>query len=228
MPDRLTGALSALAVTALLAAAPPPATAASALVGAVHTPAATTDPLAPLLAVVSLAAWGLAVWLLLVVGIAHAGHLPGAAGRIAAASLPRIAPVAVRRLLAPLLGITVGLAVVGAVPASAEPVPTPANSAAQPSPSALDWPTPSAALDWPAVPGMALPQPTATPATTAPVVVRPGDSLWAVAAHHLPAGATDAQIARAWPQWWSANRDAVGADPDLIHPGLSLIAPASH
>jgi nucleoid-associated protein YgaU len=46
-----------------------------------------------------------------------------------------------------------------------------------------------------------------------------------VAADHLPATATNAQIAQAWPRWWSANRAAVGADPDLIHPGLSLTPP---
>jgi nucleoid-associated protein YgaU len=58
------------------------------------------------------------------------------------------------------------------------------------------------------------------------VVVKPGDSLWAIAADHLPSPATDAQIARAWPRWWAANRDAVGAAPDLIHPGLRLRPPA--
>jgi nucleoid-associated protein YgaU len=56
--------------------------------------------------------------------------------------------------------------------------------------------------------------------------VRPGDSLWAIAAAHLGRHATDAEVAQAWPTWWAANRDAVGSDPGLIHPGLQLDPPA--
>jgi LysM repeat protein len=63
-------------------------------------------------------------------------------------------------------------------------------------------------------------------ATAAAVVVQPGDSLGGIAARHLPAAASDAQIAQAWPAWWSANRAAVGADPDVIHPGTRLTPPA--
>jgi nucleoid-associated protein YgaU len=59
------------------------------------------------------------------------------------------------------------------------------------------------------------------------LVVQPGDSLWAIAARHLGPAASEAQIAQAWPQWWSANRTVVGDDPDLIQPGTHL-APPSH
>jgi nucleoid-associated protein YgaU len=59
------------------------------------------------------------------------------------------------------------------------------------------------------------------------VVVRRGDTLWDVAARHLPAGATDAQIAVEWPRWYAANRDVVGPDPHLIRPGMRLVAPAA-
>jgi nucleoid-associated protein YgaU len=62
------------------------------------------------------------------------------------------------------------------------------------------------------------------------VVVQPGDTLWDLAEADLQArtGAApaDAQVASAWPSWWAANRDAVGADPDLLHPGTSLRRPA--
>ncbi|MFC8734560.1 LysM peptidoglycan-binding domain-containing protein [Luteimicrobium sp. NPDC057192] len=57
------------------------------------------------------------------------------------------------------------------------------------------------------------------------VTVRHGDTLWDIAAAHLGPHATDAEIARAWPRWYDANRDAVGADPDLLLPGTVLVAP---
>lgn len=57
------------------------------------------------------------------------------------------------------------------------------------------------------------------------VTVRPGDTLWDIAAAHLGPHATDAEIARAWPRWYDANRAAVGSDPDLLLPGTVLVAP---
>jgi len=59
----------------------------------------------------------------------------------------------------------------------------------------------------------------------AEVVVRRGDSLWAIAARHLGHDASDAEIARAWPAWFEANRRVVGDDPDLLRPGQVLRAP---
>lgn len=56
-------------------------------------------------------------------------------------------------------------------------------------------------------------------------VVKPGDSLWALAEAELGPNATDAEIAARWPQWYAANRPTVGADPNLIHPGQTLRAP---
>jgi nucleoid-associated protein YgaU len=56
-------------------------------------------------------------------------------------------------------------------------------------------------------------------------VVRPGDTLWGIAARHLGPRATDADIARDWPRWYAANRIAIGSNPALIHPGLVLHAP---
>lgn len=58
------------------------------------------------------------------------------------------------------------------------------------------------------------------------VTVAPGDTLWAIAARHLPAAADDAQIAAAWPVWYAANATRIGSDPDLIRPGLVLSVPA--
>lgn len=62
----------------------------------------------------------------------------------------------------------------------------------------------------------------APPATSYTVVA--GDSLWRIAAAHLPATAEVADIATAWPRWYEANRSTV-ADPDVIHPGQVLLAP---
>jgi nucleoid-associated protein YgaU len=58
------------------------------------------------------------------------------------------------------------------------------------------------------------------------VLVAPGDTLWSIAAAHLPPDASDADVAAAVQQWYSANREVVGADPDLIRPGQHLEAPA--
>ena len=57
--------------------------------------------------------------------------------------------------------------------------------------------------------------------------VKAGDTLWDIAAGHLPPSQRSAAtIHRYWPQVYRANRQVVGADPDLIHPGTYLgVAP---
>lgn len=57
------------------------------------------------------------------------------------------------------------------------------------------------------------------------VVVREGDSLWSIAAAHLPADASDAEIATAWHLIYERNRAAVGNDPDMLVPGQHLVLP---
>lgn len=59
-------------------------------------------------------------------------------------------------------------------------------------------------------------------------VVVAGDTLWDIAADHLPASADAADIAASWPDWYELNREVVGSDPDLIHPGQVLVAPDHH
>lgn len=58
--------------------------------------------------------------------------------------------------------------------------------------------------------------------TRAAYVVRPGDSLWSIARAHPAAGV---DVADRWRAIWRHNRDVVGADPDLIHPGQVLHLP---
>lgn len=54
------------------------------------------------------------------------------------------------------------------------------------------------------------------------VTVRTGDTLWAIAARHLPPDASVVRIAEEWPRWYRANAEVIGADPDLIRPGERL------
>lgn len=57
------------------------------------------------------------------------------------------------------------------------------------------------------------------------VVVAAGDSLWSLAVAHLPNGAATAAVDAHWRAIHAANRAAIGADPDLIRPGLRLQLP---
>ena len=68
----------------------------------------------------------------------------------------------------------------------------------------------------------ATPPPSGRPETR--VEVRPGDTLWSIAQHHLTPVASDADIETAWHAWYSANAAVIGTDPDLIQPG-QLFAP---
>lgn len=68
---------------------------------------------------------------------------------------------------------------------------------------------------------------TTTAQATNTVTVRPGDTLWQLAADALPADATTADIAVACHAWYSANRPIIGDDPDLLLPGQVLTAPTT-
>ncbi len=58
------------------------------------------------------------------------------------------------------------------------------------------------------------------------VMVRPGDSLWSIAARHLNPGASNSEISAAAHAWYSANRTRIGSDPNLILPHQQLTPPA--
>ena len=103
--------------------------------------------------------------------------------------------------------------------------PAPGSSAVLPS---VGWPTDpapgSTAVTAPGGRQGAPPRPHPR-GTTERVTVRPGDSLWSLAAHRLGRAGSPARIQAEWPRWYQANRQVVGEDPDLLRPGTSLRAP---
>lgn len=74
-----------------------------------------------------------------------------------------------------------------------------------------------------------LAKPGASTVASETVVVRPGDSLWRIAATVLERRsgrrASSAEVARFWPRIYAANREVVGPDPNLIRPGQRLVVP---
>ncbi|MEP7161965.1 MAG: LysM peptidoglycan-binding domain-containing protein [Dermatophilaceae bacterium] len=149
-------------------------------------------------------------WLLTVALTCGFARSPGPVGAIADRTARRIAPLALRRLLNVLLGSAIlapGLAAHGG---EQTPSVAPASVAHGTTPHAHDD---------------ALPDPGFGP-PAAPVVVRPGDTLWNLAEDRLPAPAQASDIAQAWPRWFAANRAELD-DPDLILPGQRLVPPAT-
>ncbi len=110
------------------------------------------------------------------------------------------------------------------VPSPAAPEPYPSTTAPRvaPSPAATGHGDVTPGRAAPPARAAALPVPEAPQST---VVVARGDTLWGIAARHLPPGAGDARIAAAWPAWYAANAATIGPDPGLIRPGQALVVP---
>jgi nucleoid-associated protein YgaU len=188
-----------------------------------------------------LTAGALLGWLAIGGVVAVAAMAPTAGGRTAARLAARMTPRLLRTLVAAAVGGTITFA--SASSALAAPPAPRATSAATSSPASRA--TSSPVLTQLPEPGWTPAVPPAPPTTRpadvslvsaaggppgsddAPVVVRRGDTLWAIAARHLPSGADPAQIAREWPRWHAANRAVIGADPDLLQPGQELTPPPS-
>jgi hypothetical protein len=209
-------AAEAAAVAVLLAVTPPTAVAAR----------APDADVSALLAALALAGgWLLVARLGLLAAAAVVALLPGAVGRGAAVVAVRLAPCLLRQAVV----VAVGAATV--LPAAAAPA-----LAAPPPPDlprldrVVSWLTPPAAVQrHPGRPAAAVPpRPTPDPdAGSAEVtVVASGDTLWAIAAAHLPSGHSAAEVARAWPRWYARNRAVIGPDPGLLRPGERLAPPA--
>jgi resuscitation-promoting factor RpfA len=199
---------------------------------------ASVGPDAAAIELGSAALWCLAVWLAVGLVGAVAGRLPGRCGRLCVRVSELALPAIVQRVLVGTAGLGVLLAPVAAGAHTASPTGGSANPIPAPS-----WP-----LNSPSTPPRAsLPglttrpdpahadPPTALPRTVRPktprdrsserVLVRPGDSLWLIAARRLGTAATEDAVATEWPRWYATNRAAIGDDPDLIHPGQVLHSP---
>jgi hypothetical protein len=103
---------------------------------------------------------------------------------------------------------------------AADPDPEPSDSPGAGQAPGSTAPAPGASAGTPAAAAEA------PAAQAADVVVAAGDSLWSIAASHLPAQPSDSDIAAAWPAWQSANPEAIGGNPNLIHPGQVLHPPS--
>ncbi|MGA8046163.1 MAG: LysM peptidoglycan-binding domain-containing protein [Dermatophilaceae bacterium] len=182
------------------------------------------------------------LWVSLGLALSVAAALPGRTA-VGDRLVDAVAPAAVRRWAALLLGVSI---LSGGVPGAAMAQSTIAvasagnGSPAAPVAPAPDWVpqiadgrAPAPAPGWTPTPVRALPPVTLTaPRTThvdqeiREVTVRRGDTLWDLAASHLSADATDAEVADEWHRWFQANRSVIGPDPDLILPGQVLQVPA--
>ena len=84
---------------------------------------------------------------------------------------------------------------------------------------------PVAVVDEDAAPGRAVVARPPGERTARTVRVVPGDTLWGLATADLPADATPAAVDERWRTIHAANREVIGADPDLILPGQQLRLP---
>lgn len=155
---------------------------------------------------VDLAGWtlrGCGLWaaLIAVAAVVEAGSR----GRVRATSWVA-APPALRRALLAGLGVLLAGAVPGPVFAAVSPGGARPDALA---PSA--GPTP---LPVPVRPGDGRPP--------SRVVVRHGDTLWALAACRLPDDAGQARVLAGVQRWYARNRAVIGPDPDLLLPGQRL------
>jgi hypothetical protein len=195
------------------------------------TPSATpADAIADVAAVLGLVAWG---WLLLGATLTIADGMLRRPGRRLA---PRVAPAAWRRLVLTAVGIGALSAPAAVAQASPGEPPQATTVGTQTDPG-----RPPGASVADAIRGLPLPdRPYGRLAAVATdggtrhdepsravgrVLVRSGDSLWAIAERRLGPQATNQAVAAEWQRWYATNRALIGPDPDLITPGMVLHAP---
>lgn len=166
-----------------------------------------TEAFAPLLADLCTAALAVCLgWLWLVTGALTATALRGRP------RLPRACPRVVGAVLLVACGLS-AVPVASAEPAGRPPTPDPSSGGSV----LAGLPVPDRQSGGPASVGPGRPRTR---------VVRPGDCLWTIAETTLPQRADDAAVVRRWQRIWRTNRDVLGPDPDLIHPGVRLRLPS--
>ncbi|GAB78357.1 LysM peptidoglycan-binding domain-containing protein [Austwickia chelonae] len=186
-------------------------------------PTANTSPAAAIQCFTAAITSGITGWLLCIHLACAATQIPGAVGATAHTLVERSTPATMRRLAALTLATTAWAPQAHASTPGPGPGPGPAGIVAT-APSthrstAVELPLPD--------PGLRPRHRTLDQAgRMKSVTVRPGDTLWQIAAHHLGDQATPAQIAVEWPRWLAANRTEL-TDPSSLRPGQTLIAPLS-
>ena len=196
-------------------------------------------------------AWAAYGWLLLAVAGTLLERLPGAVGRSAALATRVITSAGTRVLLRSALGVA-ATAPLTVAAAHATPTDLPhdhgaiAEAAAWDPRTGVERASTVPASDLQREPVRHSPSDRATSQLAVPdrptlgaetrytpvhrsgprtIVVRPGDSLWTIAARELGPHATRTTIDRRWPRWYAANADRIGPDPGLIRPGQHLLRP---
>jgi nucleoid-associated protein YgaU len=191
--------------------------------------------------VAAIVAWGLLTWLATWTAVVLVAAAVGGIGSGVHRGAVARTPGAARRLAAVLLGASLASIPLAAVPALAVDRPPVTVTRVEPTISVLPPPDrPSSPGGWtpdrPAAPrGTKQPAPVHLVSTlprarqTGPggVVVQRGDSLWDLAARHLGPTASAADVAAEWPRWYTANRQVIGPDPDLLLPGERLVPPGT-
>lgn len=221
------GALIACVTAVELALVSPAAAAASELRTLLRQPAGElSTALEDVATLTALLAW---TWLLLLVVATVLSALRGAQLPHPQGLARHLAPRAAQRAVLALLGLGTALATAGTASAAAYEAPQQLAAAGlrggvQTSSGA----NPLAGLPLPDRPSGTSPASSTTrdhhPDT---VVVRRGDTLWSIAASAIGDNPSTAAIARSWPDWYAANRAAIGNDPDFLLPGTVLEAPRS-
>lgn len=184
--------------------------------------------------VFALVAWLIVGWLVAVSVAGACSRLPGFAGRFSATVLAGVTPEVLARTLRLGVVAATGLGVAGPLSTTAALAATPSCADATEVPTLDRGPvtclSTSTATDPASVPASPASVASAPAAGPRAHVVRPGESLWAIAASELQDATgrrpTAVSIADRWPQWWYANRETVGGNPALVHPGDVLRAPA--
>jgi nucleoid-associated protein YgaU len=188
--------------------------------------------------------WLVALWLAFGMAVTVLALAPGRLGLLASALADRVTPALLRRV-----GIAAAGASILASPAAAF-ADTAGGSPAASGPSATGVPlTPAPTLPVSTQPPAGIPHkslpPLSWPTDPAPastgaartstagerqrnsqqVTVHPGDSLWSITAQRLSPATSDGRIQAEWPRWYAANRRLIGADPNLLLPGIKLRVP---